>query len=206
MVNSMSTKMEIGSPMACMYLLGHPDNYPSHKFANFAWRSYIVGASIVDDYTFRPLIYSNINLYEWIQCHDKKELTNTERQELLEARRNREAYLEDMNGSDRDVRHLFIGRHKQRDSHGVSCDFSRLETVIPNFMGGAIPRADRGDREYYCMSIMTLFKPWRLPEQLKDQHSTWDQTFVEHIFTARQTELLNNFNLRYECNDARDDH
>ena len=31
-VNSMTTKMEIGSPMASAYLLGQPDHYTSHKF------------------------------------------------------------------------------------------------------------------------------------------------------------------------------
>jgi hypothetical protein len=33
--------MEIGSPMAAMYLLEIPDHYPSHKYVNFPWRSYV---------------------------------------------------------------------------------------------------------------------------------------------------------------------
>jgi hypothetical protein len=45
------------------------------------------------------------------------------------------------------------------------------------------------------MPIMTLFKPWRAPADLKDTDSTWDQIFHEHIFTARQQELIQNFNL-----------
>jgi len=40
-VNSMTTKMEIGSPMASAYLLGQPDHYTSHKFRTFYWRSYV---------------------------------------------------------------------------------------------------------------------------------------------------------------------
>ena len=39
-VNSLTTKMEIGAPMAAMYLLGNPD----HKFCTFYWRSYIFEA------------------------------------------------------------------------------------------------------------------------------------------------------------------
>jgi hypothetical protein len=31
-VNSLNAKMEIGSPMASMYLLGNPDHYTSHQF------------------------------------------------------------------------------------------------------------------------------------------------------------------------------
>ncbi|KAJ7807890.1 hypothetical protein B0H13DRAFT_1479835, partial [Mycena leptocephala] len=33
--------MEIGSPMASMYLLGNPDHYASHKYVTFAWRQYV---------------------------------------------------------------------------------------------------------------------------------------------------------------------
>ncbi|KAF8238288.1 hypothetical protein L208DRAFT_1243264, partial [Tricholoma matsutake] len=40
-VNSLSAKLELGSPMICMYLLGHPDHYTSHKFVTFYWQSYI---------------------------------------------------------------------------------------------------------------------------------------------------------------------
>ncbi|KAJ7168100.1 hypothetical protein C8R43DRAFT_856970, partial [Mycena crocata] len=105
------------------------------------------------------------------------------------------------------TRHAFLSDHKAiYHSHAVHCDFSKLTTHIPNFLGGALPRADKGDRDYYCMSMMTLFKPWRCPSDLKDDESTWDQIFLEHIFTDRQKELLTHFNLRYECNDARDDH
>ncbi|KAF9563129.1 hypothetical protein CPC08DRAFT_600459, partial [Agrocybe pediades] len=33
--------MEIGSPMACLYLLDNPDHYTSHTFVPFWWRSYV---------------------------------------------------------------------------------------------------------------------------------------------------------------------
>ncbi|KAJ7683318.1 hypothetical protein B0H17DRAFT_941971 [Mycena rosella] len=115
MVNSMSAKIEIGSPMASMYVLGHPDHYPSHTYEIFPWRSYImfvcmfwtqqaeaivkfeddddeaeervpigrqdgkfVAASGVDDYRFRPVVYSHVSLYEWIQCADRRARTKQE--------------------------------------------------------------------------------------------------------------------------------
>jgi hypothetical protein len=40
-VNTMSAKMEMGSPMICMYLLGLPDHYTSHKFRTFFWQSFV---------------------------------------------------------------------------------------------------------------------------------------------------------------------
>ncbi|EDQ99792.1 uncharacterized protein LACBIDRAFT_315140 [Laccaria bicolor S238N-H82] len=33
--------MEIGSPMASLYLLGNPDHYTSHKFTLFYWKIYV---------------------------------------------------------------------------------------------------------------------------------------------------------------------
>ncbi|EKM74060.1 hypothetical protein AGABI1DRAFT_48665 [Agaricus bisporus var. burnettii JB137-S8] len=41
MVNSLAAKMEIGSPMACMYLLGFPDHYTNITFVPFWWRTYV---------------------------------------------------------------------------------------------------------------------------------------------------------------------
>ena len=40
-VNALTAKLEIGSPMASMYLLGNPDHYTSHTFINFYWKSFV---------------------------------------------------------------------------------------------------------------------------------------------------------------------
>ncbi|KAF6763375.1 hypothetical protein DFP72DRAFT_801048 [Ephemerocybe angulata] len=39
MANSLTSKMEIGGPMAAMYLIGNPDHYSSHSFVSFYWKS-----------------------------------------------------------------------------------------------------------------------------------------------------------------------
>ena len=41
MVNTMSAKLELGSPMICLYLLGNPDHYTSHQFVPFYWLSFV---------------------------------------------------------------------------------------------------------------------------------------------------------------------
>ncbi|KAJ7461247.1 hypothetical protein FB451DRAFT_987086, partial [Mycena latifolia] len=108
--------------------------------------------------------------------------------------------------SKRPVRHAFLPKHDLFLSHSVICDFEKVSKMITNFIGGALPRSDKGDRAAYCMTMLVLFKPWRSPADLKDVISTWDQAFKEHEWSARQKELMQNFNVRYECNDARDDH
>jgi hypothetical protein len=295
MVNSLSTKMEIGSPMASMYVLGHPDHYASHIYAPFSWRTYvhyirkfwaednvidsslgnnsveekvtisrengtIVARSMVDDYVFRPAVFENVNLYEWIQCAEKKartpkerqlfknsitqskSLTSFERNGIFSISRSVDSEVEDLDyecstddgefssvfsDSDwesddddetitskqaafdkahRPIRYPFMTGHPCYESHAVSCDFKRINTTIPNFIGGAPPRSDKGDHNFYCMTMLTMFKPWRSPADLKLGDSTWSQTFSSHNFTKRQLELMANFNVRYECNDARDDY
>ena len=98
--NSLTAKMEIGAPMAAMYLLGNPDHYTDHKFCMFYWRSYVhearcpwqmdtdsvkydkvairnrngrlTAATPVQDYTFRPVEFDQVTLYDWIHLHNKK--------------------------------------------------------------------------------------------------------------------------------------
>ena len=83
---------------------------------------------------------------------------------------------------------------------------SLSELVVPNFIGGTLPRRDQGDREYYCSTMLTLFKPWRTGYDLKSADETWEHAFDNYDFSDRQMNLMNNFNLHYECLDARDDY
>ena len=99
--------------------------------------------------------------------------------------------------------YAFQPEHPLYKTHQVFIDESA--EVIPNFAGGSLPRCDHGDREYYCATMLTLFKPWRSGKDLKDVNYSWDETFSSYVFTSRQKELMKFFNIRYECNDARDD-
>ena len=53
--------------------------------------------------------------------------------------------------------------------------------------------------------MLTLFKPWRTGKDLKLQNDSWDDAFTTHKFTSNQVQVMKNFNIRYECLDARDD-
>ncbi|KAJ7908018.1 hypothetical protein B0H13DRAFT_1452761, partial [Mycena leptocephala] len=77
---------------------------------------------------------------------------------------------------------------------------------VPNFVGGALPRVDRGDREDYFCTMLTLFKPWRTGKCLKTDIDSWDTSFESFEFNDKATTMMSNFNLRYECLDARDDY
>ena len=88
--------------------------------------------------------------------------------------------------------------------HGTRCGIPDKASV-PNFIGPGLPHCDQGDHDYYCMTMLTLFKPWQVGCELKKKDQTWDKAFLEYEFTEHQSELMKNFNLWYECLDSRDD-
>lgn len=97
----------------------------------------------------------------------------------------------------------FMQQHSLAQSHRSKC-ISEVDALVPNFVGGTLPRCNQGDREYYCCTVLTLFKPWRCGYDLKDKMQLWDETFLEHKFTNRQTILMQHFNIQYECLDGCD--
>ncbi|KAF5367552.1 hypothetical protein D9758_003832 [Tetrapyrgos nigripes] len=95
--------------------------------------------------------------------------------------------------------------HSQTHSHCLF-KYKDMENRTLNFIGKTLPRSDKGDREYYCCVALSLFKPWRDGSELREAGQTWEEAFNVHIFTEMQIKLMANFNLRYECNDSRDDY
>ncbi|KAF7789846.1 hypothetical protein EIP86_000794 [Pleurotus ostreatoroseus] len=317
-VNALTAKSEIGSPMACMYLLKHPDHYTSHKFAKFYWRDFVrvverawnikteyttgKSANMVVmgreddkliplcseyDYIYRPEACEDMSLYDWIRRASKERMSKAMQQSVVkdgeyvvdrilahewcgrqrvkllvlweQGDKTWESYgtcrhLEAMDkylhlhniddwhdlpkstvneaeddaeevedNSNVDVveeidsmknahvtaqdagTYMFQQGHPQAKTHRV-----RIRTdsngLVPDFKGATLPRRDRGNREDYCMTMLTMFKPWRTGHELKNVEDSWDKTFLNHQFTERQRELFKFFNLKYECLDARDDY
>ncbi|RXW14796.1 hypothetical protein EST38_g11058 [Candolleomyces aberdarensis] len=240
--------MEIGAPMAALFLLQNPDYYTSHEFQPFYWKNFVnfvdrqwlnlrnnvqsvdnvegqpepIGVDVVqspddnhppteidnegeqtvqmgrssnnfiskastDDYRYRPRQHEHVNLYKWIQCSLRHYQLSTRnaRQDL--------PFFE------------YLAGHPLSKTHVVACDPDRRYYVVPNFLGPSLPRKDKGEREEYCMTMLTLFSPWRTGLDLKSSAYSWEEAFEAHVFTERQLQLMRNFNVRYECYDARDD-
>jgi len=284
-VNSLTAKMEIGGPMASLYLLGNPDHYTSHKFNTVYWKDYVreamkawkttddkecdeqpeklvlhrnenqyIGVSHVYDFIYRPEAHTNKTLYEWLQMatrvankaaskaeQDSDELdliepdtfvvrsmsgpkpplnsvtamtvdeVSDDELNIQEEDRNElfgdSTYniSQQMDEPDVDKSQVFLQSHPLHRTHIAQFDATRIN-LVPNFVGGSLPRCDKGDREYYCATMLALFKPWRTGKDLKSEGYSWDEAFTDHKFSPQQQQLLCNFNIRYECNDARDDY
>jgi hypothetical protein len=146
---------------------------------------HFVASSKVDDYKFRPEVYNSSSLYEWTKLSVKIKASC----------------------KDNDKTHFpFLAGHSQRNTHVVKLLPSRSKIYILNFIGGPLPRCDQGDFEYYCRTMLTLFKPWRSCQDLKDGHQSWAEAFTAYEFETEDKKIMNNFNLRYECLDERDDY
>ncbi|KAF8416921.1 hypothetical protein L210DRAFT_812147, partial [Boletus edulis BED1] len=222
-VNALTSKLEVGAPMASLYLLQHPDHYTSHRFVSFYWTSYInevkkawnnddmmesnedslilsrmknkiVGVSVVFDYTFRPHEHDHICLYDWIRQFEcvsmSKKTRNTLSKDKL-PKRNKSLLM-------------FLEDHPKFLTHGVH-QLPLTYTYIPNFIGPPLPRADKGDHEFYCMTMLTLFKPWRSGYDLKDLEQSWYDAFNIFSFSSCHLAIIDNMRVKYECLDARDD-
>jgi hypothetical protein len=175
----------------------------------------IIGLSPVQDYKFRPASLHSMCLYHWISScqHEKratkKKLKHEVGTDSTQIRADEGSTNSESNAggakaeeSSKSQLLLFLADHPLTDTHAVRC----LQKVhIPNFVGNSLPRSDQGDREYYCSTMLTLFKPWRSGLDLKNSMDSWDETFSSHSFSTRQLDLMKNMNIRYECLDARDD-
>ena len=281
-VNLLSAKMEMGAPMICMYLLGHPDHYTDHKFVPFYWQSFvsearrpfdtenlepphkvtlikkrgrIIGLSPVFDYIYRAPELDHLSLYEWVtRCkrvkilrRDGPEKGRKEKEEpivdddadvSIGADNSFEAQNESFNNSDanislqsdatnicdsEDISNLdsqkdvkagrklgknvypFLKDHPLSDSHALQF-LPENEKIIADFVGATLPRCDQGDREFYCSTMLALFQPWHSGKDLKQELETWDEAFTNYQFSGYHKQLMSNFNIRYECLDARDDY
>ncbi|KAK0488344.1 hypothetical protein EDD18DRAFT_1081562, partial [Armillaria luteobubalina] len=100
---------------------------------------------------------------------------------------------------------LFTSRHPLEDTHYLAVE-KVDEFTLPNLVSETLPRKDKGDREDYCTTMLTLFQPWRTGLDLKRREESWEEAFQRHQFTEKQIQLMWNFNLKYECLDERDDY
>jgi len=198
------------------------------KVAIIKKKGRIVGLSPVHDYVHRPREADKVCLYDWVRCYKREKFRKSRSMEQgdtpdisadlddsvtsestippVDLLSDIKSDTEETTGRDGKGGLLnFKAEHPLSDSHGVRYVEDNLRCV-PNFLGANLPRCDQGDREYYCCTMLTLFKPWRSGINLKEVDQTWDTAFQAFEPTSQQRRYMRNFNVRYECLDARDDY
>ncbi|KAJ7205795.1 hypothetical protein GGX14DRAFT_337195, partial [Mycena pura] len=74
--------------------------------------------------------------------------------------------------------------------------------------GPGIPRRDKKEpRENDCRLMLIFFKPWRHAQDLKRDHSSWEDAFNAFVGTCSKSVRfkIENMQILHECRDSRDD-
>lgn len=93
----------------------------------------------------------------------------------------------------------FLKTHPQHKTHNVQL-LKKVDSFVPTFIGGSLPRHDTGNCEEYCLTMLTLFKPWSGSDLKADNDIIWHDAFEAHGFTNRQKEIIKFFHIQYKCN------
>ncbi|KAI0351716.1 hypothetical protein OH77DRAFT_1498333 [Trametes cingulata] len=219
-VNALTAMREIGGPAACSYLLGIPDHYTNHTFKVFYWYAYVAHASTtlpqqgdhdgateadervvvglqgdkvvplskVNDYIFRPAFFENWSLYDYLRSTDIRKLRKkADNPELPKAT------------------YRLHASHPLYATHVVHRRAEETEYVL-NFVGGTLPRPDRGDLAVYQKTMLVLFRPWRNGRDLLGCSQSLPEAFASYTFSEQAMTIMKNMNVLYECYDARDDY
>lgn len=184
----------------------------------------IVQLNKIQDYTFRPEYFSEWCLYDYLRAtavHKLKLVRDSDDSDVFSGRdsvdeEHESCDLLDTEDVDEDEQtachpqklgraYRFMALHPLKSTHGVQL---LRERVVLNFVGGTLPRPDRGDREEYCFTMLVFFRPsgWRTGTDLLGDATTFTEAFQRTNFLPEHTQLMKNMNLLYECLDARDDY
>ncbi|KAG6846201.1 hypothetical protein H0H93_015468, partial [Arthromyces matolae] len=221
MVNVLSAKSEMGSPMICMYLLGNPDHYTDHTFVPLHWPSYVSEArregKFINSEDQTPgsqkigltkrgnRVLAVSTVFDYI--YRGKSLQSMSLYEWASRSERIKLPPKESGDGNPDIDHgmraygakgailvRFTKQHPWAMSHATLIHPPNRNR-IPNLVGPPLPRRDGGDREFYCAAMLTLFKPWRSGLDLKADDKSWDTAFSNHVFSKRHTSLMNNMNL-----------
>ncbi len=188
----------------------------------------IVQLNKVLDYTCRPVDFGAFCLFDYLRDTEVRKMPARDANATVHTTRTSDGLDdeadEDLPGDDQDedasdvdedeqqgrddvvgrAAHRFTSGHPLHATHGV---YKRLVRVMLNFVGGSLPRPDRGDREKYCLTMLVFFRPggWRSASDLLNGYSTFSESFAVTAFAHEHVQIMKNMNLLYECLDARDD-
>ena len=162
------------------------------------------------DYVYRPGELEEVCLYDYISLYEKVKVARgramtipDDAGDTSDSENESDNGMGDLTNKFANAPYEFGSAHPQYKGYSLR---RRKTAVIPNFVGATLPRNTDATSEYYCLTMLTLFCPWRTGFDLKDFNISWGECFKNFKFTARQVEIMKFMNVRYECNDARDDY
>lgn len=132
----------------------------------------------LEDYMFRPIEFETMNFLDY----------------MVETYERRAMGMEDEEDDENDVwsrRRNDSGRyqmsHPKMDSHVRVRRFEN-HVYLPNIVGPWFPRrdGDENSKPYYFAAMLSVLKPWRTLETLKDHLESWESAFESFMVNANQ--------------------
>jgi hypothetical protein len=156
----------------------------------------------VYDYTCRPRSMEQMSLVDFLAVTNVVLLPRNKhhRQPSSPSDENEDGGIE----SGVNVISRFLVDHPKFLTHGVYHMEDKFRSVL-TYLGPVLPRKDKGDIEFYCRTMLTLFCPWRDGMNLRTDAQTWKEAFDVYPFSERHLRFMQNMNVLYECRDAAHD-
>ena len=156
------------------------------------------------DYLYRPYDepFDSMGLYEYTGMTEK---TTKDAERRRTSDRQNESQSRRPRGRPEEPRGELTDDHPQHTTHIVR---RRTVWTIPVLLGERMARPDRSndEREIWARTVLTLFKPWRHPSDLKDDLESWYDAYERHApdIAQEHMSIIHNMNVLSECRDARD--
>jgi hypothetical protein len=143
-------------------------------------------------------------LYDWIRLCKRVQLSSG-KNFLINQKSSNNIFDSCNNNRKKPVTVRFTLQHPLYDTHGLEVYPPKTDNIL-KFLGPNLPRKDGTDRELYCCTMLTLFKPWHSGFDLKKYKQSWHEAFFNYQFSNFQNQIMENFHIRYECLNASDDY
>ena len=185
--------------------IGDPDDVDDQTTTLTLTPGSISAQSQQQDYLLRPASepFESMALYQYTGMTEK--ITNTSEVRRADRRQSSTQDGAGARGRPSEERGQFLSGHPQRNMHLVR---KRVTWVVPVVLGSRIARGDRSpeERESWARQVLTLFVPWRTPNDLKQQRESWSEAYDRHAhrITSHHASIIHNMAVLSECKDARD--
>lgn len=172
-------------------------------------RNKVVPMNKINDYVFRPEYFEKWSLYDYLRATDVYKMA---KKKASVSEDHSDSASDDSSDSEPEDRvpcsrsHRFLRGHPQRASHVVRM-VPDSDHYVLNFVGGTLPRIDRGELDDYHRAMLVFFRPggWRSGRDLLQNFTNWADAFTACPFSDESLRVMKNMNVLYECLDARDD-
>ena len=101
-----------------------------------------------------------MSLYDWIRLSEIKKIPHKIKQNYDDDDVNgtefeNEKDIDSSGKDDKDTFYHFLEDHPLYHSHHVML-LKDIQGWVPNFVGGALPRSNCGDKEFYCLQCLQI--------------------------------------------------